>query len=83
MKGNRKKWLMTAAAFILAFSAVFVTGCGESGAKDAEAADALPRIVVGGDVQYSPFNYMDEDGQATGIDIERKPFTGWDISRNL
>lgn len=70
MKGNRKKWLMAATAFIIVFSAVVVTGCRKSGAKDAEAADAMPRIVVGGDVQYPPFNYLDEDGQATGIDIE-------------
>lgn len=70
MKGNRKKWLMAATAFIIVFSAVVVTGCMKSGAKDAEAADAMPRIVVGGDVQYPPFNYLDEDGQATGIDIE-------------
>ncbi len=34
-----------------------------------EVSDDLPTIKVGSD-SYPPFNYLDEDGNATGIDVE-------------
>lgn len=34
-----------------------------------EAEQNLPEIVVGSD-NYPPFNYIDKDGEATGIDVD-------------
>ena len=43
-----------------------LTGCGSS---PAAAEDTLPQIIIGSD-DYKPYNYVDEDGNAAGIDVE-------------
>ncbi len=43
------------------------TGCASE--STAEKGQELPVIKVGGD-SYPPYNYLDEDGAATGIDVE-------------
>lgn len=46
-----------------------LTGCGASVVPRAGADENLPTITVGCDT-YSPFSYVDVDGNLTGIDIE-------------
>ena len=43
-----------------------LAGCGSS---PAAAEDTLPQIIIGSD-DYKPYNYVDEDGNAAGIDVE-------------
>ncbi len=47
-------------------SLVFV-GCDDSSSPNVN--ESLPIVTVGSDI-YPPFNYLDEDGKPTGIDIE-------------
>lgn len=34
-----------------------------------EAAEELPKLIIGSD-NYEPYNYLDDDGKPTGIDVE-------------
>ena len=43
-----------------------LAGCGSSPAAE---EDTLPQIIIGSD-DYKPYNYVDEDGNAAGIDVE-------------
>lgn len=53
---------------LLAVTAILLNGCAgkASGSKNAQK---LPEIIVGSD-DYPPFNYSDENGQPTGIDVD-------------
>ena len=53
---------------LLAVTAILLNGCAgkASGSKNAQN---LPEIIVGSD-DYPPFNYLDENGQPTGIDVD-------------
>ncbi len=53
---------------LLAVTAILLNGCAgkASGSKNAKN---LPEIIVGSD-DYPPFNYSDENGQPTGIDVD-------------
>lgn len=53
---------------LLAVTAILLNGCAgkASGSKNAQN---LPEIIVGSD-DYPPFNYSDENGQPTGIDVD-------------
>ncbi len=64
MKKLRKLIGALAAAAMLACA---LSGC--AGESKAEDAAALPVIKVGSD-SYPPYNYLNEDGVATGIDVE-------------
>ncbi len=44
-----------------------LAGCGAE--KERDSLEALPVIRVGSD-SYPPYNYLDEDGVSTGIDVE-------------
>lgn len=48
-------------------SALF-TGCAKE-KRNEKQEDNLPKIIVGSD-NYPPYNYIDTDGKATGIDVE-------------
>lgn len=45
---------------------ITMTGCGKATASTEEK---LPQIVVGSD-DYKPYNYVDDDGNMAGIDVE-------------
>lgn len=57
------------AAAALALCAVLLCGCHGTKAESEGSTAALPIIVVGVD-NYPPFNYLDKDGEPTGVDIE-------------
>ncbi|PAV28163.1 basic amino acid ABC transporter substrate-binding protein [Virgibacillus profundi] len=48
-------------------------GCGDSdtaSSEDGDSADGKTKLVVGTDATYAPMEYMDEDGNIVGIDID-------------
>ena len=55
------------AVISLFMTAALLTGCGT--ANSGSKADDLPVIKLGSD-SYPPYNYLDEDGNPTGIDVE-------------
>lgn len=55
------------AVISLFMAAALLTGCGTAN-SDSGASD-LPVIKLGSD-SYPPYNYLDEDGNPTGIDVE-------------
>lgn len=63
-----KKFLITIC--LISTFAVILRGCGQkTGAKRQNNMTELPEIVIGSD-NYPPYNYVDTDGNATGIDVE-------------
>lgn len=68
MKRKRKKGRILAAVCICSIAGVVLSGCGKNG-KNEEGEQSLPEIVVGSD-NYPPFNYVDKDGDVTGIDVD-------------
>ena len=55
---------------LLSIYAAALYGCGEKERSDSPNNEAgLPEIVIGSD-NYPPYNYIDTDGNATGIDVE-------------
>ena len=55
------------AVISLFMAAALLTGCGT--ASSTSGASDLPVIKLGSD-SYPPYNYLDEDGNPTGIDVE-------------
>ncbi len=51
----------------MAMGAVAMTGCAKTGGQ--AAATARPKLIVGSD-NYPPYNYLDENGNPTGIDVD-------------
>lgn len=64
----RKKIIFALAALAVAVGAVMLCGCSQGGAA-AEPDEGLPELVIGSD-EYEPFNYIDENGDHAGIDVE-------------
>ena len=58
------------AIFLLALciASVICCGCSQAG-EDADDEKNTPVVVVGSD-EYEPFNYVDENGDFAGIDVE-------------
>ncbi len=52
----------------LCIAAVICCGCSQGG-DEADDDESLPVVVVGSD-EYEPFNYVDENGDFAGIDVE-------------
>ena len=46
-----------------------LSGCQETNYTTEEATENLPQIIVGSD-DYPPFNYLDVNGNPTGIDVD-------------
>ncbi len=61
----KKAWNRVIGSIAAAVLVCTVTGCGGDIGEEKE----LPVITVGSD-NYPPYNYLDEDGVATGIDVE-------------
>ena len=55
-------------ALVSCIAAVLCCGCSQDG-NDAGKDDRLPELVIGSD-EYEPFNYIDENGEFKGIDVE-------------
>lgn len=63
-----KKLLITIC--MISIFAVILGGCGQKGSINKQNDEKeLPEIVIGSD-NYPPYNYVDTDGNATGIDVE-------------
>lgn len=54
---------------MLSIYAASFYGCGKKEWSDSNNEAGLPEIVIGSD-NYPPYNYVDTDGNATGIDVE-------------
>ena len=55
---------------IICIVACLLSGCGQTtGEGESWSEVSLPKIIVGSD-DYPPFNYIDADGESTGIDVE-------------
>ena len=69
MKGrtNKIKKMMTAG--LVCTTMILTVGCAEQTVVKEQKAESLPVIVVGSD-NYPPFNYLNADGDPTGIDVE-------------
>lgn len=65
MRGYRKK--ITALLVVMCISVGFFAGCEKI--RTASDTESLPVIKIGSD-NYPPYNYLNEDGVATGIDVE-------------
>ena len=64
---HKIKEMMTAGLVCTAM--VLTVGCAEQTVVKEQKAESLPVIVVGSD-NYPPFNYLNADGDPTGIDVE-------------
>lgn len=63
----KKKLTVLAMVFVLIFTMLALTGCGD---KDKEAdADAKETIIVGLDDTFAPMGFRDESGELVGFDI--------------
>lgn len=69
MKAFWKKKAVLLGALVLLLMCALLSGCGEEGRAGYRSVDERPKLVVGSDV-YPPFNYIDENGRPTGIDVE-------------
>lgn len=64
---NKIKKMMTAG--LVCTTMILTVGCAEQTVVKEQKAESLPVIVVGSD-NYPPFNYLNADGDPTGIDVE-------------
>lgn len=66
---SRKRKNLIVWAGILCVIAILAEGNAVQKKENKNAAGELPQIIVGSD-DYPPFNYSDENGQPTGIDVD-------------
>lgn len=64
-----KKKFLPLLLVLLAVALCLVSGCSGFGKAGYRPLDERPKLVVGSDV-YPPFNFVDENGRPTGIDVE-------------
>ena len=64
---NKIKKMMTVG--LVCTTMILTVGCAEQTVVKEQKAESLPVIVVGSD-NYPPFNYLNADGDPTGIDVE-------------
>ena len=48
---------------------VLLAGCGSTATESTQQSSKLPQLVIGSD-SYEPFNYINEDGEFAGVDVE-------------
>lgn len=63
------KRLLIAAMSIALAACALLAGCAQSSKDVRQDSPSLQEIVIGSDI-YSPYFYVDEDGDYTGIDVE-------------
>ena len=62
---------------------VLLAGCGSTATEGTQQSSKLPQLVIGSD-SYEPFNYINEDGEFAGVDVERRRHAAAsDTSRSL
>ena len=66
---SRKRKNLIVWAGILCVIAILAEGNAVQKKENKNAAGELPQIIVGSD-DYPPFNYSDENGRPTGIDVD-------------
>lgn len=54
---------------LLCMAAILTAGCEKQNSRVAKKPEELQKIIVGSD-DYPPFNYADENGNPTGIDVD-------------
>lgn len=69
MKKCFKKQTAILVSLVLLLACALLGGCGEEGRAGYRSVDERPKLVVGSDI-YPPFNYVDENGRPTGIDVD-------------
>ena len=65
---GKKKIIMVLTACLL-LAALLASGCMEQSKAGYRNNDGRQKLIVGSDI-YPPFNFVDEDGAPTGIDVE-------------
>lgn len=68
-KDEKFKCFTSIAMLLIVLLCSFLSGCGELGKAGYRMVDERPKLVIGSDI-YPPFNYVDENGNPTGIDVE-------------
>lgn len=64
---KRRKYRMIAVVLCLLFA--LTGGCQKESDKAKSSVNELPQIIIGSD-NYPPFNYINSDGEPTGIDVD-------------
>lgn len=71
-KENGKRFVKKSAALALigALSVSALTACGKSGdlGNSSKGSSDVQKIIVGSGVNYNPYCYLDEDGNAVGYE---------------
>ena len=65
--GKKKIFMALTACMLLA--ALLASGCMEQSKAGSRNNDGRQKLIVGSDI-YPPFNFIDEDGEPAGIDVE-------------
>ena len=77
----KKKLTVLAMVFVLIFTMLALTGCGD---KDKEAdADAKEAIIVGLDDTFAPMGFRDESGELVGFDIDLARAVAEELGMNV
>lgn len=77
----KKKLSVLAMVFVLIFTMLALTGCGD---KDKEAdADAKETIIVGLDDTFAPMGFRDESGELVGFDIDLARAVAEELGMNV
>ena len=77
----KKKLTVLAMVFVLIFTMLALTGCGD---KDKEAdADAKETIIVGLDDTFAPLGFRDESGELVGFDIDLARAVAEELGMNV
>lgn len=70
LRNEKIKQITTAGLIGMCYLGVlWLGGCSTAESISSETVENLPQIIVGSD-NYPPFNYIDTDGEATGIDVD-------------
>ena len=77
----KKKLTVLAMVFVLIFTMLALTGCGD---KDKETdADAKETIIVGLDDTFAPMGFRDESGELVGFDIDLARAVAEELGMNV
>lgn len=71
MKRKKSRWVIfKSVAMLLVLLCFFLSGCGQQASGSADKNGRNGRMIVVGVDDYPPFNFPDENGKPSGIDIE-------------
>lgn len=69
LKNKNVNHFKSIAVLLMVALCSFLAGCSELGKAGYRPVDERPKLVVGSDI-YPPFNFVDENGKPTGIDVD-------------